>query len=61
LENLGTIAAAWRPISARPVWFGLESAAGQTGHVAQEPFPAEDPIQRADIQNLIHSEVQPPK
>lgn len=32
------------------------------GRKSQEPFPAEDdPIERADIQNLIHSELQPPK
>ena len=31
------------------------------GRKTQEPFPAEDTMQRADIQNLIHSELQPPE
>jgi hypothetical protein len=31
------------------------------GRKTQEPFPAEDPIERHDIQNLIHSELQPPE
>jgi|SwirhisoilCB2_FD_contig_41_11614459_length_514_multi_5_in_0_out_0_1 hypothetical protein len=32
------------------------------GRKTQEPFPAEDPIGREDIQKLIHSEqLQPPK
>jgi hypothetical protein len=30
------------------------------GHKTQEPFPAEDPTERADIQKLIRSELQPP-
>ncbi|WP_439395071.1 hypothetical protein ACRQ5Q_38845 [Bradyrhizobium sp. PMVTL-01] len=31
------------------------------GRKTQETFPAEDPLERPDIQNLIHSELQPPK
>ncbi|WP_271593804.1 hypothetical protein [Bradyrhizobium sp. CCBAU 65884] len=31
------------------------------GRKTREPFPAEDPMLREDIQNLIHSELQPPK
>lgn len=32
------------------------------GHKTQELIPAEDPIEREDIQKLIHSEqLQPPK
>ncbi|WP_271599298.1 MULTISPECIES: hypothetical protein [unclassified Bradyrhizobium] len=31
------------------------------GRKAQEPFPDEDPMERADVQNLIHSELQPPQ
>ncbi len=31
------------------------------GRKTQEPFPTEDPIERTDIQKLIHSELQPPR
>lgn len=32
------------------------------GRKTQEPFPSEhDPIERDDIQNLIHSELKPPE
>jgi hypothetical protein len=31
------------------------------GRKTHDPFPAEDPIERADIQNLIHSELHPPR
>ena len=31
------------------------------GRKTQEPFPDEDPMDRADIQNLINSELQPPE
>ncbi|MBR0855459.1 hypothetical protein [Bradyrhizobium liaoningense] len=31
------------------------------GRKTQEPFAAEDPIERTDIRNLMHSELQPPK
>ena len=31
------------------------------GRKTQVAFPAEDPIERTDIQNLIHSELRPPK
>jgi hypothetical protein len=31
------------------------------GRKTQEPFPTEDPMERTDIQNLIQSELQPPK
>lgn len=31
------------------------------GRKTQEAFPTEDPMQRADIKNLINRELQPPK
>jgi hypothetical protein len=31
------------------------------GRKTREPFPDEDPMERADIQNLINSELQPPE
>ncbi|MBR0688983.1 hypothetical protein JQ594_23880 [Bradyrhizobium manausense] len=30
------------------------------GRKTQKPFPAEDPMQRSDVQNLLNSELQPP-
>ncbi|WP_439369201.1 hypothetical protein ACRQ5Q_15615 [Bradyrhizobium sp. PMVTL-01] len=31
------------------------------GRKTHEPFPEQDPMERVDIQNLIHGELQPPK
>jgi hypothetical protein len=31
------------------------------GRKTQEPFPAADPLDRPDIQNLLNGELQPPK
>jgi hypothetical protein len=31
------------------------------GRKTQEPFPADDPLKRPDIQTLLNGELQPPK
>ena len=44
------------------VLLGRASPSTFAGRKTQEPFPPErDPMRRPDIQNLIASELQPPK